>query len=115
MLSQRQKTVIIDTVKYVGTSAATFIALNVYWLIPILTAKGTMIEQIGRLDLLCFAPKPVSNLGIMFDTASMYGFWRGGYIYTKDILPFWWLLFAFWVGFHTRVGNQAVNRSPQVV
>jgi len=25
----------------------------------------------------------------------MHGFWRAGYTYAKDILPFWWLLFAF--------------------
>ena len=25
----------------------------------------------------------------------MYGFWRGGYIYTRDVLPVWWLILLF--------------------
>jgi len=75
MASQREKTAIIETVKYVGISAAMFIVLNVYWLIPTLPAGGSIIEQIGQQDMLCFAPTPTSHLGIMFATASMYGFW----------------------------------------
>lgn len=85
----------LQTLKYVGVTAAMFLALNIYWLAPTLTATGTVVEQITQADLLFFAPQPTSAFGVMFDTASMYGFWRGGYIYTEDVLPFWWLLFVF--------------------
>ena len=81
--------------RYVGISAGLFFALNLYWLIPALTATGTVMSQLGQTDLLFFAPKPSSIFGVSFDIASMHGFWRGGYVYAKDILPFWWVLFAF--------------------
>jgi len=83
-----------QTFKYVGISAALFCALNFYWLLPVLTAKDTILSQLSYADLLVFAPKSTSALGVAFDTASMYGFWRAGYTYAKDILPFWWVLFA---------------------
>lgn len=83
------------TCKYLGAGAALFFALNFYWLLPLLTAKRTIVSQIGEMDLLFFAPKPTSALGVAFDTASMYGFWRGGYVYAKDFIPIWWLLFMF--------------------
>lgn len=86
---------ILQISKYVGLSAAMFLALNIYWLVPALTASGTVVEQISGADLLFFAPTPTSAFGVMFDIASMYGFWRGGYIYAMDILPFWWVLFVF--------------------
>ena len=86
---------IVQVGKVTGISAAIFLALNLYWLVPIFTGGGVAIEQIGRQDLLFFSPKPTSGLGIMFDIASMYGFWRGGYIYAQDLMPLWWLPFIF--------------------
>jgi len=108
---------ILQTSKYVGISAAFFLALNIYWLVPALTASGTVVEQIGWADLLFFAPKPTSSFGVMFDTASMYGFWRGGYEYAKDILPIWWVLFVFILflavhGFVSRVTSPPLTPSP---
>jgi len=81
--------------KIAGISAAVFLALNLYWLVPFFTGGGLAINQIGRQDLLFFSPKPTSELGIMFDIASMYGFWRGGHIYAQDLWPLWWLPFIF--------------------
>jgi len=81
--------------KYIGISAGLFCGLNCYWLLPVLTAKDTILSRLSQVDLITFAPKPTSALGVAFDAASMHGFWRAGYTYAKDILPFWWLLFAF--------------------
>jgi len=86
---------LIQAGKYVGLSAALFCSLNFYWLLPVLTAKDTILSQLSRADLLAFVPKPTSALGVEFDIASMHGFWRLGYTYANDIVPFWWLLFAF--------------------
>lgn len=94
LVKRREPATLIQLGKYVGFSAAMFLGLNLYWLVPTLTATGTIIQQIGFQDLIFFAAKPTSSLGIAFDIVSMHGFWRGGYIYTKDILPFWWLLFS---------------------
>lgn len=92
---RKKRASIVQVGKYVGVSAGIFLALNFYWLLPLLTAEGTIAEQIGYQDLLFFAPKPGSSLGIMFDIASMHGFWRGGYLFARDFLPFWWLFFTF--------------------
>lgn len=111
---------IIPIGKYVMLSAALFLTLNIYWLVPSLSATGTVVEQIGQADLLFFAPKPTSSFGVMFDTASMYGFWRGGYVYAKDILPIWWVLFVFILflavyGFISRVTSPSKQQRWVVV
>ncbi len=36
-----------------------------------------------------------SAFNAAFTIASMYGFWRWGYIYAKDFIPYWYLLFFF--------------------
>lgn len=86
---------IVETVKHTIYAALVFIPLNIYWMLPFLATVGNATGEIGYFDLTGFAAAPTSTLGVMFDVASMYGFWRGGYTYTKDILPGWWLLFAF--------------------
>jgi hypothetical protein len=92
---RKRPATVMPAVKYVMLSAALFLILNVYWLVPALGAAGTVAEQISRADLLVFAPQPTSSFGVVFDTASMYGFWRGGYIYAKDILSICGVLFVF--------------------
>ena len=92
---RREPAKLLHASKCMGISAAIFLALSLYWLVPYLTASKTLIQRIGPEDLLFFAPKAVSGFGTAFDVASMHGFWREGYLYTKDILPAWWLLFAF--------------------
>jgi len=108
---------ITPSIKYVGISAALFLILNVYWLVPALSAAGTVVEQIGQADLLLFAAEPTSSFGVIFDTLSMYGFWRGGYVYAKDFLPIWWVLFIFILflavyGFINRVTSTPLHSSP---
>lgn len=71
-----------------------YLVLNAYWLLPIFTAEATIISQMGREDLYIYATTP-SAINAAFTTASMYGFWRGGYLYAKDILPYWYIFFAF--------------------
>ncbi len=61
--------------------------LNSYWIIPIMT-KSTWVENIGDRAFEVFAPK-----GGLFDIASMHGFWREGYLYAKDFLPGWQVLY----------------------
>ncbi|MDY6932325.1 MAG: hypothetical protein SVJ22_10470, partial [Halobacteriota archaeon] len=72
-----------------------FLLLNFYWIFPIITAESTVINQISSADIMAFAPRPASNFNIAFTIASMYGFWRGGYVYTKDLFSYWYLFFFF--------------------
>lgn len=92
---RRERAANIRACKFVTVAGVMFLALNSYWMLPALTSEETLLGQIGRGDLLLFAPKATSGFGTMFDLAAMYGFWRGGYTYAKDLLPLWWLGFAF--------------------
>ncbi len=80
-------------IKSIGLAAVLFCLLNAYWLVPVFTGGASFLEQFGQADLVSFMPKATSR--IMFDIASMYGFWRDGYVYVQHLLPFWWLLFIF--------------------
>ncbi len=74
--------------KVILLSIIPFILLNSYWIIPILSAKNTIANNITDKDLEAYAPK-----GTLFDIAAMYGFWREGYIYAKDFIPGWQILY----------------------
>lgn len=69
--------------------------LNSYWLIPNFVGSSEPLGEISESDLNTFTTKHDLNFNTLFTTASMYGFWRGGYIYTKDLLPYWYLFFTF--------------------
>jgi len=76
----------------VALLALMFLAINAYWLIPLATAKESLVQQITERDLFVFAPRG-EGLSTPYSLATMYGFWRGGYTYTKDIFPAWHLFF----------------------
>jgi hypothetical protein len=69
--------------------------LNSYWLVPSFTGNNIPLGEITSSDLYTFSTKQDLNFNTLFTTASMYGFWRGGYLYTKDLLPYWYLFFIF--------------------
>ncbi len=69
--------------------------LNSYWLIPNFTGSSIPLGEITGFDLNTFTTKQDLNFNTLFTTASMYDFWRAGYFYTKDILPYWYLFFIF--------------------
>jgi hypothetical protein len=69
--------------------------LNSYWLIPSFIGGSGPLADITSSDIYVFTTKQDLNFNTLFTTASMYGFWRGNYTYAKDLLPFWYLFFAF--------------------
>jgi hypothetical protein len=71
-----------------------YVAVNAFWLFPVATTQGTYLQSIGTSDLYAYAPVGTGGFGAAFSLASMYGFWRGGYSYTMDFLPGWYLIFA---------------------
>lgn len=94
-------------------SVIIFILLNFYWIFPLITAKNTIIDNIGEEDFKVFAPK-IDNLSDLFNIASMYGFWREGYIYAKDFIPYWQLLSLFIIllavyGFISHYKNEKIG------
>ncbi len=78
----------IRITKLFAISGILFIMLNSYWIIPVLTAKNTIVDNITDKDYEVYAPK-----GSLFEIAAMYGFWREGYIYAKDFIPEWQILY----------------------
>jgi len=69
--------------------------LNSYWLIPTFVGSSAPLGEITGSDLNTFTTKQDLNFNTLFTTASMYGFWRAGYVYTKDLLPYWYLFYIF--------------------
>jgi hypothetical protein len=69
------------------------LALSAYWLVPSFIGSSTPLGEISNADVTIFATK-VFNFNTLFTAASMYGFWRGGYIYTKDLMPYWQIFFV---------------------
>lgn len=71
-----------------------YILINFYWIFPVLSTGNTVLTNINQDDLYTFATT-TSAFNAAFTIASMYGFWRWGYIYAKDFIPYWYLLFVF--------------------
>lgn len=63
------------------------IPLNTYWLGPVLFYENTRLSTISHLNIIFYAPL-TDIASVLYSTASMHGFWRGGIIYAKDIVPF---------------------------
>lgn len=80
--------------KIILLSAILFTLLNSYWIIPVLTAKDTVLDNINDEHFNIYAPK-IGSLEDRFNIAGMYGFWREGYTYAKDFIPYWQVLLAF--------------------
>ncbi|MFQ6130190.1 MAG: hypothetical protein ACE5OT_05240 [Candidatus Hadarchaeaceae archaeon] len=95
--------------------ALAFLALNAYWLVPLATAEETMVQQITERDLFVFAPHG-EGLSIPYSLATMYGFWRGGYTYTKDIFPAWHMFFIviLFLAVHGFISNYRDRRAQSL-
>ena len=80
-----------------GVTLGVFLLINLYWLIPTfidLGAKETVVQRLTEGDLTVYGPRAISSFGLYFDVASLHGFWRTGYLFTRDYLPVWWLPFV---------------------
>ncbi len=89
-----KRLIIRETACTVIRALVLFLLLNAYWLVPALTEEPgkNIISQISGADIVNFSPR-VEAFNPLITIASMHGFWRGGYLYTKDLLPWWWVLF----------------------
>ena len=74
-----------------------YILLNFYWLFPLLSEPDSklrsMREWIGQEDVAVFSSKSSLSFNVLFNLASMHGFWRAGYDYAKFHIPYWYILF----------------------
>jgi hypothetical protein len=93
VILDRNKIKTWQSLKWAAAAAGIFLVLNLYWLMPLFTSNGTTLNQLSQADQTAFAPSNAGEPGILFNILSMHGFWRDSYIYAKDILPCWWVLF----------------------
>jgi len=64
----------INLIKPIAIALALFLALNTYWLIPLITAQEeTILTHISTEDLAVFAPR-IESFSALFTLASMHGF-----------------------------------------
>lgn len=93
---RRDSRYLLAVTKRVGLLSAFFLLLNIYWLVPLLTAESSPLSQLGRKDMLYFVPRDTTGLRVGLSILSLHGFWQHGpYLYTKDIFPAWWLVATF--------------------
>lgn len=93
---RRDSRYLLAVTKRAGLLSSVFLLLNIYWLVPLLTAESSPLSQLGREDMLYFVPRDTTGLRVGLSILSLHGFWQHGpYLYTKDIFPGWWLVAAF--------------------
>ncbi len=80
--------------KTAAIASLLFIILNSFWLIPLVVAENTLVNSIGNEDLAVFSPR-IESFSALFTLASLHGFWRDGYVYAKDLIPYWQVMFIF--------------------
>ena len=73
-----------------------FIVINLFWIVPFVAdmmGDQTVPGQLGDSDKELYQPVAVSPFGVVFDVASLHGFWRVNYQYAGDFFSLWWLPF----------------------
>lgn len=77
-----------------------FFLLNSYWIIPVLTGTSAIGELIGNrinnTDIFSFFTRTDSQHGILWNTASLYGFWGDDdmrYVSQKLFVSHWFYIF----------------------
>ncbi|MFN7990616.1 MAG: hypothetical protein U0R44_00505 [Candidatus Micrarchaeia archaeon] len=84
-------------IKMAFVLAALVLLLNLYWIIPTVLLFNDTYKPVSAGDYFAdFAPDS-SNLGLGFAVFSMHGFWREGFVLTKDVLPYWYVPLIFLV------------------
>ena len=81
------------TLAALGTLALAVLALNLFWIVPTLLLYDETYDIASpEAYFLDFAPSSV-DMTLGASIATMHGFWRGGFAFTKDIFWPWPALF----------------------
>ncbi|WP_436928159.1 hypothetical protein [Halosimplex amylolyticum] len=79
------------TLRRTSRYGALAVAANAFWLLPAgaaLVAGDSQLSTVDRADLVAFASDGVVAGNVPLSVTMLYGFWRGGYVYPVDVLPF---------------------------
>lgn len=97
-LGDRRK--ILKTVAFTLLIILIFLLLNSFWLVSFFKgglSQAQVMAGFGREQILGFQTVADQKLGVLFNTAAMYGFWGdqdARYILQKNIIPGWDLIFV---------------------
>ena len=87
------KKISISSIKRFLLLAILVLALNLYWIIPSFLSFGSAYDPASPTAYLeDFGAKGI-GLPLYQSILTMHGFWRGGFIYTKDIFSLWFIPF----------------------
>lgn len=88
----------IENVKVLASVVLFFSILNLSWISSFILEEPLtkkIIANTTKQHLQVFTTGATYQFNVVFNAASMYGFWRGGYILPKESIPAWYLLFFF--------------------
>ncbi len=100
-----------------GVALGIFLIVNLYWLVPTmmdLGAQETVVKSLSEGESTLYGTRAISSLGLSFDVASLHGFWRTWYLYSRNFLSLWWVpfLLMFFLavyGFVAHVRSRAIG------
>lgn len=73
--------------------AALVLFMNLFWALPFALAFNQAYSPASTVDYLRDFGASGGEMPVSLAVATMHGFWRDGYTYTKDVLPLWPLPF----------------------
>lgn len=101
----------LQAVRSLGTFSVATLVLNMYLIVPALTAPAQV--AIGQGDVHAFATRSDPRLGLVGNVAALYGFWRGSPNLAKDQIPGWPFFFVAFIAVVT-AGCLYSRRRPDV-
>lgn len=99
LFSLRDREKILRIVTFALLIVLIFLILNSFWLVSFFrgeVSQAQVMSSFGRQQIIGFQTAADQRLGVLFNTAAMYGFWgdrEERYILQKEVVPFWDVLF----------------------
>jgi len=96
----KEKKEVLRIFKYTLLVFLIFFIFSIWWILPYfnkISPQGQFVQEtISQKDFEAFKTTTDSKYGILLNAAALYGFWgdeMNQYILSKDVMPFWFLLF----------------------
>lgn len=84
---------LLALMKPLALLAGATLALNLFWIVPTILLFGNVYSPVSPEAYLAdFKPLP-TDMPLEASILTMHGFWRYGFIYTKDVFQYWYVPF----------------------
>lgn len=100
LFSLRDRRRILRIAGFVLLIVLIFLTLNSFWLVSFSkgeSSQAQVMSRFGRQQIIGFQTMADKRLGVLFNTAAMYGFWGDEdrrYVLQKNIVPGWDIIFV---------------------